>query len=52
MDALSDKVEFQSALPVWGATAASRMTILIVAFQSALPVWGATIVSRMYSLSR
>ena len=36
-------IEFQSTLPVWGATARNRpMIISVFRFQSTLPVWGAT----------
>ena len=35
--------EFQSTLPVWGATiAAAVLGLLLAQFQSTLPVWGAT----------
>ena len=34
--------EFQSTLPVWGATLLWRAGFIIDAFQSTLPVWGAT----------
>ena len=38
------EAQFQSTLPVWGATAMSRMeTSLLSIFQSTLPVWGATL---------
>ncbi len=35
-------IEFQSALPVWGATIFFLLKIAHLLFQSALPVWGAT----------
>ena len=36
--------EFQSTLPVWGATIVSQRRGMIgIVFQSTLPVWGATI---------
>ena len=34
--------EFQSTLPVWGATPMARLCLKYGAFQSTLPVWGAT----------
>ena len=34
--------EFQSTLPVWGATTSSNSFLLPRLFQSTLPVWGAT----------
>ena len=43
VDAKLDKlIEFQSALPVWGATWTVRLTAAWFQFQSALPVRGAT----------
>ena len=36
------EAEFQSTLPVWGATYKDMETNLNYAFQSTLPVWGAT----------
>ena len=35
-------VEFQSTLPVWGATADPTHYMHGTTFQSTLPVWGAT----------
>ena len=35
-------VQFQSTLPVWGATASRQRIFGGVRFQSTLPVWGAT----------
>ena len=34
--------EFQSTLPVWGATTAAGIDTCTPKFQSTLPVWGAT----------
>ena len=34
--------EFQSSLPVWGATPNVEWQVVVVSFQSSLPVWGAT----------
>lgn len=34
--------QFQSTLPVWGATDENNQRIITAAFQSTLPVWGAT----------
>ncbi len=38
----ADRHEFQSTLPVWGATTAAHSTSGSCSFQSTLPVWGAT----------
>ena len=35
--------QFQSTLPVWGATVKSGVDDIKTEFQSTLPVWGATI---------
>ena len=35
-------VQFQSTLPVWGATPDVSLNDVVVIFQSTLPVWGAT----------
>ena len=35
-------VKFQSTLPMWGATPATRNCEPIMRFQSTLPMWGAT----------
>ena len=34
--------QFQSTLPVWGATILLRLKFAVFLFQSTLPVWGAT----------
>ena len=36
------KAEFQSTLPVWGATLGRGVSLSLDVFQSTLPVWGAT----------
>ena len=36
------RLEFQSTLPVWGATFNSGKVVITSLFQSTLPVWGAT----------
>ena len=44
-DEASDKlknIEFQSTLPVWGATYEYKLFRVFRKFQSTLPVWGAT----------
>ena len=40
-------VEFQSTLPVWGATRPAFQQMIADAFQSTLPVWGATLQLRI-----
>ena len=35
-------IQFQSTLPVWGATGRTKLTSTARIFQSTLPVWGAT----------
>ena len=37
-----DKRQFQSTLPVWGATPSKTASLTASRFQSTLPVWGAT----------
>ena len=39
---LPGAVQFQSTLPVWGATVANKSCAQFGLFQSTLPVWGAT----------
>ena len=34
--------QFQSTLPVWGATSSGSVSLSLTRFQSTLPVWGAT----------
>ena len=41
-DVATDLLEFQSTLPVWGATCMNVRTTTPHVFQSTLPVWGAT----------
>ena len=38
----ASSIQFQSTLPVWGATITLARIMLIPVFQSTLPVWGAT----------
>ena len=40
------KAEFQSTLPVWGATKYPLKYSYAYLFQSTLPVWGATLISK------
>ena len=42
-------LQFQSTLPVWGATFLSTMSVSSRIFQSTLPVWGATHKTQMLS---
>ena len=42
-------IQFQSTLPVWGATAVLASFSSCLKFQSTLPVWGATS-SRMQAI--
>ena len=39
----AERAEFQSTLPVWGATFMPATSAAAALFQSTLPVWGATI---------
>ena len=47
----SRRIEFQSTLPVWGATCVGARYLLFPQFQSTLPVWGATIFHKLLILS-